>query len=89
MKYLIPLLILGVTQTFSNYRPNIIVILADDFGYSDIAAYRKASGVTGEPILPTPHLDKLIESGMRFTDNHSGAFVCTPTRYGLLTGRYS
>ena len=63
-------------------RPNILVILADDMGYGDIKALNLDSKI------PTPHLDKLAAGGAIFTDAHSGSAVCTPTRYGLLTGRY-
>ncbi len=64
-------------------RPNIVYILADDLGYGDIRALNKNSGI------PTPNLDRLAKTGMVFTDAHAGAAVCTPTRYGVLTGRYS
>lgn len=63
-------------------RPNILVILADDMGYGDVQAYNSKSQI------PTPHLNKLAEQGMRFTDAHTPSAVCTPTRYGLMTGRY-
>jgi arylsulfatase A len=62
--------------------PNIIVILADDLGYGDLGCYNKDSKI------PTPNLDRLAKQGMRFTDAHSPSAVCSPTRYGLLTGRY-
>jgi len=62
--------------------PNIVFILADDMGYGDIQAYNPKS------TIPTPHLNRLAAEGMRFTDAHSGSAVCTPTRYGLVTGRY-
>jgi arylsulfatase A-like enzyme len=62
--------------------PNIVVILADDLGYGDPRCYNKASAV------PTPSIDKLATQGMRFTDAHTPSAVCTPTRYGILTGRY-
>lgn len=62
--------------------PNIVYILADDLGYGDIAAYNPASRIK------TPNLDRLVGQGMRFTDAHSPSSVCTPTRYGILTGRY-
>jgi arylsulfatase A len=65
-------------------RPNIVYILADDFGYGDLRALNPERGK-----IPTPHLDRLASQGMRFTDAHSGSSVCTPTRYGLLTGRYA
>lgn len=63
--------------------PNIVIILADDFGVGDIQAHYP------ENKIPTPHLDRLVAQGMSFSDAHSGSAVCTPTRYGLLTGRYS
>lgn len=63
--------------------PNIIVILADDFGVGDIQAHYPKNKV------PTPALDRLVRDGMSFTDAHSPSAVCTPSRYGLLTGRYA
>ena len=63
--------------------PNVVVILADDLGYGDVQCLNPAGKI------PTPHLDKLAAQGMTFTDAHSGSAVCTPTRYGLLTGRYA
>src|SRR5262245_66294834 len=62
--------------------PNVVVILADDLGCGDLGCYNKASKI------PTPNFDRLATQGMRFTDAHSPSAVCTPTRYGLLTGRY-
>ena len=64
-------------------RPNILYILADDLGYGDLGCYNPGSKV------PTPHADRLAAEGMRFTDAHSPSAVCTPTRYGLMTGRYA
>jgi arylsulfatase A len=61
--------------------PNIVFILADDLGYGDVACYNPQSQI------PTPNLDQLAKEGMRFTDAHSPATVCSPTRYSLLTGR--
>jgi len=63
-------------------RPNILFILADDLGYGDVGF------LNPESKIPTPNLDRLAKQGMRFTDAHSPSAVCTPTRYGLLTGRY-
>ncbi len=63
--------------------PNIIVVLADDLGYGDLSSFNPNSGIQ------TPHLDKMATEGMRFTDAHTSSSVCTPTRYGLLTGRYN
>lgn len=64
-------------------RPNIVVILADDQGYGDLTCYNPKS------VIPTPHTDRVARSGVMFTDAHSGSAVCSPTRYGLLTGRYA
>lgn len=66
----------------SSTFPNIIYILADDMGYGDVSALNPDSKIR------TPNIDRLANEGMRFTDAHSGSSVCTPTRYGILTGRY-
>jgi len=63
-------------------KPNIVFVLADDLGYGDVQALNARSKV------PTPHLNRLARQGMTFTDAHSPSAVCTPTRYGALTGRY-
>ena len=63
--------------------PNIILILADDLGYGDLSCMNPASGIQ------TRNLDRLAEQGMRLTDCHSSSALCTPSRYGLLTGRYN
>ncbi len=65
-------------------RPNIVYILCDDLGYGDIHAFNPDRGK-----IPTPNIDRLAAEGMCFTDAHSGSSVCTPTRYGILTGRYA
>jgi arylsulfatase A len=64
-------------------HPNIVIILADDFGVGDIQAHYP------ENKIATPHLDRLVRQGTSITDAHSPSAVCSPTRYGLLTGRYS
>jgi arylsulfatase A-like enzyme len=64
-------------------KPNIIIVLADDLGYGDVGAFNK------DGKIKTPHLDKLASKGMIFTDAHTSSSVCTPTRYGILTGRYN
>ncbi|HSP41395.1 MAG TPA: sulfatase-like hydrolase/transferase, partial [Luteolibacter sp.] len=64
-------------------NPNILIIYADDLGYGDVSCYNPDRGK-----IPTPHIDKLAEQGMRFTDAHSSSAVCSPSRYTLLTGRY-
>ena len=67
---------------FSAEKPNIVFIMADDMGYGDVGCYNAGSKI------PTPHMDRLAREGMRFTDAHSSAAFCTPSRYALLTGRY-
>jgi arylsulfatase A-like enzyme len=62
-------------------RPNLLVILADDLGWADLSCY-------GAPEIRTPNLDKLAASGVRFTNGYSASSVCSPTRFGLYTGRY-
>jgi arylsulfatase A-like enzyme len=62
-------------------RPNIIVILADDLGYADV-------GFTGCKDIPTPHIDHLARTGLRFTNAYVSHPFCSPTRAGLMTGRY-
>ena len=85
--YLRTILILFLTfqiiQTQTNSNPNIIFILADDLGYGDLSCLNENSKIN------TVNIDRLAESGVYFTDAHSGSAVCTPTRYGILTGRYS
>jgi arylsulfatase A-like enzyme len=61
--------------------PNIILILADDLGYGDVGCY-------GATKVQTPNIDKLAREGRRFTDAHAASAVCSPSRYGLLTGTY-
>jgi arylsulfatase A len=62
-------------------HPNIIFIMADDMGYGDLGCY-------GATKIPTPNMDRVAAEGMRLTDAHSSSAVCTPSRYGVLTGRY-
>ncbi len=63
-------------------KPNIIHIMADDMGWGDVSCYNPDSRI------PTPNMDRVAREGMRFTDAHSPSAVCTPTRYGVLTGRF-
>ena len=63
--------------------PNFIVIFCDNLGYGDIGCYNPESKI------PTPNIDELASEGIRFLDAHSSDSVCTPSRYGLMTGRYS
>lgn len=64
-------------------KPNIVYLLADDQGYGDATSFNP------EGAIATPGIDRLAREGMRFVDAHSASAVCTPTRYGLLTGRYA
>jgi arylsulfatase A-like enzyme len=64
-------------------RPNIVYVLADDLGYGDV----KALNANGK--IATPNMDRIAAEGMSFTDAHGSASVCTPSRYSILTGRYS
>lgn len=68
---------LGATRD----RPNIVILLADDAGYSDFSLH-------GNPAFPTPRIDSIAANGLRFTDGYVSGCVCSPTRAGLLTGRY-
>lgn len=70
------------SQKAAQSPPNIVFILADDLGYGDLSCY------STESKIPTLNLDRLASEGIRFTDAHTPSAVCTPTRYGILTGRY-
>ena len=72
--------LMAVGPAEADERPNFVVMVADDLGYGDLGSY-------GHPDLRTPHLDRLAEEGMRFTDAYAAAPVCSPARTGLLTGR--
>lgn len=83
----LPLVVSGTVSGWErqkNAKPNIVFILCDDLGYGDVQCLNPEHGK-----IPTPSIDKVAAEGMIFTDAHSGSSVCTPTRYGLMTGRYS
>lgn len=63
-------------------KPNVVIILSDDVGYGDLTCY-------GGTHVHTPHLDGLAKSGLRFTNAHSDAATCTPSRYAMMTGDYA
>ena len=71
-----------VIQSLADSNPNVLVLLADDLGFGDVRI------LNADSRIPTPNLDQLAAEGMTFLDAHSPSGVCTPTRYGLLTGRY-
>ena len=73
----------SITTFGQQQKPNVIYILADDLGVGDVSVFNK------DGKIHTPNIDALAASGIRFTDAHSGSAVCTPTRYGILTGRYA
>src|SRR5574341_2596269 len=62
-------------------RPNVVLIMTDDVGYGDIGSY-------GAPDIKTPHIDRLAATGVRFTDFYANGSSCSPTRAGLISGRY-
>jgi arylsulfatase A-like enzyme len=64
--------------------PNVVMIMADDLGWSDVAAYRARQGL--EVRIPTPNIDRLVAGGMMFTDAHSPCSLCSPTRFAMMTG---
>lgn len=78
---LLTILAANCTRTDQENKPNIIIILADDYGYGDVGCY-------GSERFQTPNLDALAAGGLRFTDFHSNGTVCSPTRAAFLTGRY-
>jgi len=80
---ILPLLVLPVRSAAAGAKPNVVFILADDLGYGDVRCYNAQSKI------PTPNLDRLAAEGIRFNDAHARDAVCTPTRYGALTGRYA
>lgn len=82
--FLITGLLLLTTNLFSTNPPNVIVVLADDIGVGDISHYRKMH--TKNIILETPNIDKLAKQGVVFTNAHSPAALCAPSRYGIMTG---
>ena len=73
---------LGFGTHGSTRPPNVLLLYADDLGWGDLGCY-------GATRLATPHLDRLARAGLRFTDAHSSAATCTPSRYSLLTGEYA
>ncbi len=84
---LLPFVSLGgqfetLAQPLKEDLPNIVIIYADDLGYGDLGCYNPESKIV------TPNIDRLADNGMLFTDAHSSATICSPSRYALLTGRF-
>jgi arylsulfatase A-like enzyme len=78
---LLALLCAFATPAPAEERPNIVLIMADDLGYSELGSY-------GQKLIQTPHLDQLAKEGMRFTRNYAGNAVCAPSRCVLMTGKH-
>ena len=83
---LLLLLFASISASFAQAqeKPNIVYVICDDLGYGDVQCLNPERGK-----IPTPGVDRLASEGMIFTNAHSGSSVCTPTRYGIMTGRYS
>ncbi|HCR31650.1 MAG TPA: arylsulfatase, partial [Opitutae bacterium] len=80
MRFLLSVLsLLALASLPAREKPNIIFIMADDLGYGDLGCY-------GQELIKTPHIDRLAENGMLFTDFYSGSTVCAPSRCVLMTG---
>ena len=77
------LLLSGFLHADNHKHPNVIFVLADDLGIGEV------SPTNPDCKIKTPHLQKMAEEGITFMDAHSSSAVCTPTRYGVLTGRYN
>tara|TARA_R110002072_G_scaffold13481_2_gene56869 strand:+ start:67152 stop:69188 length:2037 start_codon:yes stop_codon:yes gene_type:complete len=78
------LFVLLSSSSMAGSKPNIVYIICDDLGYGDVHCLAPETSK-----IPTPNADRLASEGMIFTDAHSGSSVCSPTRYGIMTGRYS
>src|SRR5215203_4694445 len=72
---------LAPAQKGNKQRPNIVLIITDDVGYGDLGSY-------GAPDVKTPNIDRLAREGVRLTDFYANGATCTPTRTGLISGRY-
>ena len=75
--------LIGTFRAAAAPQPNVIVILGDDMGIDSVSAFNPKMG------MKTPAIDRLASEGMSFMDAHSTSGVCSPTRYGVLTGRYN
>ncbi|KAK6024268.1 arylsulfatase [Ostertagia ostertagi] len=80
--FLVIFCVIASLTSQAQQRPNIVIIMADDMGYGDLGCY-------GAQKISTPSIDSLARQGMRFTDAHTASSLCSPSRYSLMTGRYS
>ena len=83
-RFIVLLFAFSISSLLSGANPNIVYIICDDLGYGDVNCLAPETCK-----IETPGADQLAREGMTFTDAHSGSSVCTPTRYGIMTGRYS
>ena len=83
IRYISILILFSTSAIAQNQKPNIVFILTDDLGYGDIAALNEQGKIK------TPNINRIAKAGVTFTDAHSSSAVCTPSRYGILTGRYN
>jgi arylsulfatase A len=81
LRLIAPLLLASLIPAMAEKKPNIVYIIADDLGYTELGCY-------GQKIIQTPHIDKLAAEGIKFTDHYSGNAVCAPARCVLLTGKH-
>ena len=81
LSVLLPVTILAAPLSAPSKPPNFILVTADDLGYGDL-------GITGSKQIPTPHIDSLAASGVRFTNAYVSSSVCAPSRAGLMTGKH-
>src|SRR5688572_19182892 len=79
--FLIGLLSLALSNAAPQSQPNVVLILADDLGWTDLSGF-------GSDLYETPHLDRLARDGMKFTQAYSACTVCSPTRAAIMTGKY-
>lgn len=80
---LVLVVLISSVPIFAADNPNVVIILADDLGIGDVSSYNENAAWN------TPNIDKLAANGMSFSDAHTSAAICTPTRYGIITGRYN
>lgn len=86
--FLFLLMLLPAVVATAIDKPNVVFMMADDMGMGDTSAYQDFTGNGDDVQLATPNMERLARMGMRFTDAHTPSSRCSPTRYGLLTGRY-
>ena len=81
-RFFLPILVLTLSLAAAADKPNIIFILADDQGYGDVSI------LNPESKIPTPNIDRMAAEGLKFTDFHTAASICSPSRAAFLTGAY-